>query len=340
VTSIGRSPSRWWRRRGWRAAAWSAIGVGSAAGVVTVTPATFGLSTVPVVLHLVSFRSLVGLGFLGGAAAGALTLLFPRTGRPWLRLTATGALLALGVAQGAVQVSRGWGGSPVAGHPDLVVVSFNTLHSSTDPELIADLVAAEQADMVSLPETLPRTAQATAQALATRGLDYQVFSGRDSPGSAGTTSMLVRDTMGPYRQVAAPFLELGAVRAIPESGDGPVLVAVHPAAPVPDIGYGNWDRYVTSAADQCRDTENAVVAGDFNATVDHRPLQGLGRCADAAGAAGRGAEGTWPASLPSFLASPIDHVLYDTGHWRVLSTQTHRVGGSDHRALVARFARA
>ncbi|WP_196073098.1 endonuclease/exonuclease/phosphatase family protein [Nakamurella alba] len=325
--------------RRWRRWAWLPVGAGLLAAVLTVDPDAVGLAGTPGYLHAVSFRGLTALGLLGAAVVGAATLLLPRTGRPWIRLVSTGTLLALALVQGGIVLARGWSAAPdTTTAADLTVVSFNTLHSATTAEQISGLVVAAGADVVALPETPAVTARRAAELLAAQGLRYQVFHGSDGTGPTQTTSLLVAEGLGGYRQVAAPYMMLGAVRVEPVSGDGPVLAAVHPPAPVAAVGYGTWQHYGGIALDQCRNTGNAVVAGDFNTTVDHPAFADLGHCVDAATAAGRGAEGTWPSSLPSALATPIDHVFYTGEQWRVLGTHTERIGGSDHRALVVRLA--
>jgi endonuclease/exonuclease/phosphatase (EEP) superfamily protein YafD len=80
-----------------------------------------------------------------------------------------------------------------------------------------------------------------------------------------------------------------------------------------------------------------VLAGDFNATLDHAALRGLLHrldVVDAADAAGAGLDMTWPAdrSYPALIA--IDHVLVDR-RAAAREARTFGVAGSDHRALLA-----
>lgn len=61
-------------------------------------------------------------------------------------------------------------------------------------------------------------------------------------------------------------------------------------------GYDRWAAAVATAVAQARDSANAVLAGDFNATMEHVPMQELGDYEDAATSVGRGAEETWPSN--------------------------------------------
>ena len=79
-----------------------------------------------------------------------------------------------------------------------------------------------------------------------------------------------------------------------------------------------------------------ILAGDFNATLDHRELRRLiGRgYHDAAEQAGSGLRMTWPTTkspLPALVS--IDHVLADR-RVKVASARTVAVPGSDHRGVL------
>ena len=327
-----RTPSRVWRvTRGLIAA------IALTCAIAVVWPAGFGLSTTPGFLHLVSFRGPVAAAGLVAAAVAALFL------NPWhrpsfWRTLAVALVLVVGAGNAGIVLARGWAGSPLAGPTDLVVVSYNTEVGASTAEDIAELVQARGASMVSLPETSAATASRVAELMAAQGRGFQVFSTQESRDDTSSTSLLVADSLGQYAVTATPSTVLGTVRAEPVGHDGPTLVAVHTGAPVPAIGYHRWAAAVTTGVAQARDSENAVVAGDFNSTMDHAPMRDLGDYVDAASMVGRGAEGTWPSTFPVLAASPIDHVLVDPTHYRVLSTQTVVAGGSDHRALIVRLA--
>ena len=314
---------------------------GAAAGIVAVDPARFGLSTIPIVLHAISFRLPTAIA-LGTAGLAAL-LLGPRsrvrTGSGWLSALG-GVLVAGGVAQAGVLGRRGFAGRPEPGRADLVVVSLNTLGGAATPEQVAALVVGElagaDAAMVALPETPGELARDIADLLAAQGHSFQIFSTTSGPRPLDTTSLLVSAELGSYAQVPAPVLLLGAAMAAPVDGRGPTLAAVHPGAPTARVGYRTWRSDVDKAVGIARRTADSIVAGDFNATVDHAMLRHLAPCADAATLAGRGAEGTWPAHFPAALAAPIDHVLVN-GDFRVLGTRAVQVGASDHRAVIVRL---
>ncbi len=81
-----------------------------------------------------------------------------------------------------------------------------------------------------------------------------------------------------------------------------------------------------------------ILAGDFNATLDHPELRAVIErgYTDAADAAGAGLRPTWPAPPRNRRALPltIDHVLVDR-RVRVERVTVVRIPHSDHRAVIA-----
>nr|BFF11931.1 hypothetical protein GCM10025699_32340 [Microbacterium flavescens] len=130
--------------------------------------------------------------------------------------------------------------------------------------------------------------------------------------------------------------------AVPTDGQGPIVVAAHAVAPRPSY-MQDWRDDLQWLADQCAEA-NVIMAGDFNATVDHMAGLGvdgrtLGQCDDAAITTGNGSIGTWSAEMPSVLGTPIDHVMTST-HWEATGSLVLRSmdgSGSDHRPLIVQL---
>ncbi|MGQ7352465.1 endonuclease/exonuclease/phosphatase family protein [Quadrisphaera oryzae] len=324
--------------------------------LATALPGAAGLAGTVPLAQLLPFRGVLAVGLLVSAglvlALRALARLVlrhrgPRRGRrrgPRRRPSAT-AVLAAGLVLAAavhagVLVARGvLPEAPPAGGADLVVLSLNTEHGGADAQQVAVAVAAAGADVVVLPETPATTAQQVVSLLGEQGRGYSASTATTSPDPTHATSLLVADRLGTPAAAPAPAVELAAVAASAPTLPGPV-VAVHPVAPVPQDGMvQRWRSDVPRAVAACTAAPGAVVAGDFNATLDHPGLRDLGPCVDAAAAAGAGGLGTWPSTVPQLLAAPIDHVLVDGRTWRVLSAQVVTVGATDHRGLVVHLAR-
>ena len=158
--------------------------------------------------------------------------------------------------------------------------------------------------------------------------------------------MLVSTALGEYVQDAAAGStgQLPSIVAKPVSGTGPTLIAVHPVAPIPGE-LATWNSDLDWLASACRG-ENVIMAGDFNSTLDHYSRlphdsgTTIGDCTDAGTLSGNAAVGTWPASLPPLLGTPIDHVML-TDNWRVSGMRVVESldgAGSDHRPVLVQLS--
>lgn len=301
-------------------------------------PQTVGAQMAPIVAQLVAFRAVLAilLGLLATAAAVAAVLR-----RRWA--IAAGVAIVLGAASvvnGAVLVARGGGGATSDG--DLTVVAWNTQGGAASPQSIAQLVRETDADVVSLPETGEDAAAEAAELLSADGREMASFTTYGERGDSRVpTSVLIAESMGVYRLDEAAGSTPSLPSAVWESvdGSGPTIVAAHPIPPLPGT-MGDWRRGLEWVAEQC-DAPDVIVAGDLNATVDH--LSGVsggelvGECRDAAVEAGAAATGTWPTTVPAWLAAPIDHVLVGSA-WTVRSVEvvtSFDDAGSDHRPIFA-----
>ena len=83
-------------------------------------------------------------------------------------------------------------------------------------------------------------------------------------------------------------------------------------------------------------TRSRVLAGDFNATLDHSMLRaGMVGCDDAAAQRGDGLIPTWgPTQRTRAIGPQIDHVLATRGI-QAASFQVLDLPGSDHHAILA-----
>jgi endonuclease/exonuclease/phosphatase family metal-dependent hydrolase len=125
-----------------------------------------------------------------------------------------------------------------------------------------------------------------------------------------------------------------AVLELP-GGEEVELGCVHPRAPLPPSrrAVARW-RLELSVLPRPAELPR-LLAGDFNATVDHAPFRRLLRLgyADAAMQTGNALTPTWgPLGRPAVIT--IDHVLVDR-RCAVLATSVHAVPGTDHRAVYA-----
>ena len=317
--------------------------------LVSAWPQLFGLQRTPLVAHIVSLR---GLAACAAVALLALLVVLALVSRRSRRMTGSLGvlLLAFVLVNAAVLSTRGFGDTPFEAKAasDITVLEWNTLGPATTPEAIAELALKYEADVVVLPETI--LANATQVALLMRAGGRPMWAhtlAYDQISPARSTSLLTSAELGEYDydSAAKTTAVLPTVVATPRNGSGPTIVAVHAVAPIPDQ-FANWPADLELLANICVG-DNIIMAGDFNATVDHMsglgsgPGAALGDCVDAAAASKNAALGTWPSMLPALLGAPIDHVMA-TPDWSVTGMeviQTLNGSGSDHRPIVVQLSR-
>lgn len=314
-------------------------------------PQLFGLERNSPLAQVVSLRGAAALVAVVGAVLGTLLALLVRSGRRFFAVLAA-LLLAFAGMQVGVLSLRGFTGTgfETPSSATLTVLSWNTLGDTPGAERIAQLAIEAKADVVALPETTRSTADDVAARARAAGLPLVAYTvAFDDVSKARSTSLLISSALGPYVVGAgsANTSVLPTVVAVP-TGGGPLIVAAHAVAPSTG-NVADWRNDLAWLASQCQ-SDNVVLAGDFNATIDHfsgldTPVPGvrtdLGRCRDAGRLGGGGAVGTWPTFLPALLGTPIDHVLA-TAAWRVSGFRVvlDRDGaGSDHRPVLVQLTR-
>lgn len=278
-----------------------------------------GFPLVPLVAWTPFLVPLAALCALGAALARRLG--------PAVLAAAATAALAVAVAP------RAFGGGhepPGATGPELRVVSANVLVGEADAAALAEL--ARDADLVSLQEATPGF---LARLRAELGGELPSAVATPEPGPHGG-ALLARHPLRPLGDVAPPGYDMRMPSAALRVPGAPeiVVASVHPIAPTSPAAVADWEEGL-EALPQAGGARPVVLAGDFNATLDHallRELIGSGYV-DAADATGAGLEPTWPLgrTLPPL---PIDHVLADE-RIAVLEYATHDLPGSDHATLTA-----
>lgn len=330
------------------------IGLAAAIGLLVLAwPQLFGLQNTWLIAQVVSFRGALVLA----SVLGILLLLVVGIIRPLRRLTGTLAVLLLvfGVAVSGVLALRGVNNGDVSlvtnGVDDsITVLSWNTRGEEPGVDAIVKLALDSGADIVALPETTDELGTEVALAMKEGGRPMWVWTlNFNDVYKARSTALLISPDLGEYTLASAAGSGppgntniSPTVVAKPVNGVGPTIIAVHAGAPT-EGAMSDWRSDLDWLAGQC-DAPDVIMAGDFNATLDHMAGRGidggaLGRCSDAALSAGSAALGTWPSNVPPLLGAPIDHVLA-TKNWRVDAFRVldeADASGSDHRPLLTRY---
>jgi endonuclease/exonuclease/phosphatase (EEP) superfamily protein YafD len=254
----------------------------------------------------------------------------PGTG-PAAATAIAGAALTAAVAPRAVPSRQ-----PPAAGPVLRVLTANLLHGRAAAEEITELAHRKHADVLFVQELTAQAAARLQRAGLGDLLPYQVT--QPLPHGTRGSGIYARYPL----HGAPPAAPVSAARCTARldlpSGQFAQLACIHAAPPKPAWSPGRTARWRGQLSALPAPSDNPLIlAGDFNATLDHAQFRRLLRrgYVDAASQAGNGLVLTWgpdPNRRLTLLA--IDHVLIDR-RCAALATSAHWLAGSDHRALYA-----
>lgn len=217
---------------------------------------------------------------------------------------------------------------PAAGRK-LRIMSANVLKGAGNPEWLVSLVGVRQPDVLALQEQGPEYRRALAKAGLFDVLPHRVVGHGHRLNDAAIVAKYPLEPLAEH----LPSVFVGASLALP-GGDPVPLLSAHPIPPATPRTERHWARTLAALAGASGDFAGGVLAGDFNATVDHPQFRALlaQGWRDAAGEMGQGARSTWAGRL-GLMRLTIDHVLVPPGS-AVESFRIDHLPGSDHRVLT------
>jgi endonuclease/exonuclease/phosphatase (EEP) superfamily protein YafD len=247
---------------------------------------------------------------------------------------AVATLIALGFATAAVPRVLADGDKGPSTGVELRVMTANVLFGGADADEIVALVRDNQIDVLAVQEFSERTQQS----LKAAGLEQLLPFNQLAP-EWGASGSGLYSRYGFAEQAArrndGGFQQAHAVVQVP--GAGTIYVeSVHPLAPASRDMVSGWSGDLGDQVPAAGGLPK-ILMGDFNATLDHKPLRDLIDTGyrDAADTVGKGWIGTWgPYDGDPIPPVTIDHVLADD-RIGVKDVQVHSVKDSDHRAVIA-----
>lgn len=317
--------SRLVRGRPWSAlVAWP---LASGAAIVAVVR-VLGLDSGVPLVQIIAFTPYLAIGCVGAAVlAGFLR-------RPAAAaVTAVAALSLLAVVMPRVLGSPGTDpGTP------LVVMSANLRLGGADAASIVDLVRDADVDVLALQELTEEGEQALlAEGLADALPFRESHPGPRARGSAVYARWPLTDAG--VRSVSGLGFDQAYATVTPDNGAAVIVESVHP---LPPSGAERTREWLTGLRNQVPADAGGpprILAGDFNATLDHRALRALLATGyrDAADSVGAGLTPTWPYDGRRALFTPkvaLDHILVPAGIG-VRDFRAVTIPRTDHRAIIA-----
>jgi endonuclease/exonuclease/phosphatase (EEP) superfamily protein YafD len=212
------------------------------------------------------------------------------------------------------------------------VLTANLYQQPATAEAVVALAREHRVDVLSLQEVTPEVDRALERAGLRALLRRRVAAPLAGGGGAAIYSRLRLERRAPLPRWSAQ-----AVAAVRVPGAPPVeLYAVHPLAPLRASNIDGWKSGLRALPAATPGSAVLILAGDFNATLDHAELRRIldSGYEDAADEMGSGLRATWPAGRRVPPPITIDHVLADARcGWR--EARVLKVPRSDHRAVLA-----
>jgi endonuclease/exonuclease/phosphatase family metal-dependent hydrolase len=260
---------------------------------------------------------------LAGAIATGVAAAVARDRAALAAVAVSGAVLAAAVVPRSVAATQ-----PQASGPRVTITTANLLHGEADPAALAEIVQRRQSDVLALQELN----QPAMRALRAAGVFDTLPSAILGPGQ-------VHDDVGVAARWPVTALDAGlptvySAVTLEVPGYGPLpVVSAHPTPPVRPRAQRHWREWLAALPGPTGPLSGGLIAGDFNATLDHPQLRRLlgDGWRDAGRERGDALQSTWH-GLP-LTRLTLDHVLVPPGA-AVEQYVVDDLRGSDHRAVT------
>lgn len=250
---------------------------------------------------------------------------------------ATAVALATTAALGVSVLPRAFGDTAqAAGGRPFTVLTSNLLFGHADASALVDLVRRHRPDVLSTQELTPAAVAELDAAGLKELMPYRVLEDEWSAAGSGIFSSR------PLTRLDGLFQAIGhnmpAAELTMPDGARLQIVDVHT---LPPLGRQTvlWTAGLRALPSAPSSGPFRILAGDFNASLDHAEMRGLIARGyhDAADITGKGLIPTWPANkrVPPLIT--IDHVLTDR-RVAVERYNVYDIPGTDHRAVLAHLS--
>ena len=213
--------------------------------------------------------------------------------------------------------------APQANRSDLRLLSANSYHGDAVKEILR--TASEvNADIVFIVECDIHCGQI----LQSSNFPFKIIKpGVRAQGAALLSKFPIEDLK---QWNTSGFSQSISVTALVSNNTEVVLKLAHPNPPTSSSRDWSDELHRIKKLAAAETNEHLIVAGDFNATEEHKLFRDLvkeGRLAESIPTAG----GTWPSRYPSWFGITLDHILIRG--FAARNSKILDIDGTDHRAL-------
>ncbi|GAA4380267.1 endonuclease/exonuclease/phosphatase family protein [Paeniglutamicibacter cryotolerans] len=276
------------------------------------------------------------------ALAAACFLASRRAAGAWIAAATAAAFVALVAAPFAPAPAPRPEVLPASEGLSLRMMSLNARLGRADPRAIVDLIRREHVQLLVLQEYTPRLEAGLADAGIGELLPHVLSSPAGGAAGAGIYALF------PLDEVSVPELDSMSFENLTASftAIGPIgqetrisITNVHTYPPLPQA-VPSWRRDIATLGRVNAGGGTRILAGDFNATYDHREFRDLlgstpsAPLVDASARNWARLSPTWPREAPFSPGVVIDHVV-TSADVSTCCQLTARVPGTDHAAVLA-----
>jgi endonuclease/exonuclease/phosphatase (EEP) superfamily protein YafD len=214
----------------------------------------------------------------------------------------------------------------------LRIMSVNLFIGRADARTVMRIAREQKVDLLVMPELTEAEAAALDREGLAELLPSRVF---DIDTSGSGTAVASRYELRQHVLMDETTLSQPSVVVDMPGGEDVDLTAVHIQPGVRSGGAATWRQELGQLPTTTPDELVRILAGDFNASLDHATLRTVvdRGYSDAAEETGAGLEATWE-SWPFGPPVTIDHILVDN-RCAIGSYAVFDIPGSDHNAIVS-----
>lgn len=159
---------------------------------------------------------------------------------------------------------------------------------------------------------------------------YDAYMSDPTEGHIAPVTVVIKRSFGNYHIFKeTPMTRFGTVYLSSASNNRPSIIGLHTAPPLTGL-MSMWKRDLDLITDVSEDYQDAIIIGDFNATMKHGSLSTIKTHEDVLAYAPEFNSGTWNTDLPSIFRTRIDHILIPKNQYHVKSIKIETTGSSDH----------
>lgn len=305
------------------------------------------LSVKPVVAQILAFP--IFIGFFGFVFSILGLLVCRKTNDnivsvircfPFILILAASALFALSGSNMHRDMSS------VFDNGTIKIVEWNA-HNSLSEDNVKKIFHDYDADVAVFPELGGYTKaedanQRVADIFVKTGIDpdlYDVFTSAPNAGDIAPVTIIIKKAFARYTAETENAMTMyGTLYLKTSAGEAPDIIGLHTAPPLPTM-MTFWRRDLDFVCGLVQKNPNAVIVGDFNATMWHGPLNNVTTHCDALSYFSSFANGTWPAGFYPLFRSCIDHVLFPNEEYNVKNIEMQTLTNSDHVAIFVELGK-